>query len=411
MDIASVNSYGRGEKPGVVWHDDESKLVWMARIGILTYHFSDNFGAVLQAYALRQWLLQNGHEAEIINYHPRYVEEGGNFRSLLNRRNWKPNLKILYLKLSHLRKQILRDTRQIEGFLSFRTDVLQVRGPRIERESGLKDIGKYDMLVCGSDQIWNPSLQKGLDPAYFLDFSTDPDCRRISYAASFGKSELDPAFWDEARQLLSRLHGISVREKSGAEIVKAVSKREAACVPDPTILLGDFGPLTAANPAQQQGHIFCYALRTDAGVRPAAMIAAARNRAEILSPFNPHRRWREIGKTMFISPGGWLSLLDRASFVVTNSFHGLALSALRNRPFVVTGLPGAKRGLNERASNLLTELGLTDRFLPADQADRVPALMERPIDWAGVNARLAQLRADGEKFLRAQLAEVAKHDR
>lgn len=379
------------------------------QVGILTYHFSDNFGAVMQAYALRQWFLRRGCAAHFINYHPKHVEEGGDLIAPLNPRNWRRNLKILYLRWSFLRRRLFGDSAQRAHFVTFQERELGLSGPRLEHLEQLNQIGSsYDLLVCGSDQIWNPSLQRGLDPAYFLAFAASSRPRRISYAASFGKAALDEAFRDEAGRLLRGLDGISVREESGVAIVRDVCGREAACVPDPTILLGDFTALLAGVPAERGDHIFCYALRTGEGIREVADLVSARIGAPILSPYNAHRRWPEIGATVYPSPPSWLALLDSARVVVTNSFHGTALSVLRERPFMVVGLPGSRGAMNERVRNLLGQLDLTDRYVAAGDLASAERCLAAPIDWSSVRQKLARQRALGEAFLDRQLAEVAR---
>jgi len=77
------------------------------RAGILTYHFSENFGAVLQAYALQRWLQQQGLQVSLLNYHPAYVEDGSEIRQLFNPRQLKANLKALYLKALALKTRVL----------------------------------------------------------------------------------------------------------------------------------------------------------------------------------------------------------------------------------------------------------------------------------------------------------------
>ena len=94
------------------------------KIGILTYHFSDNYGALFQAYALRHWLKSQGGEAEFINYHPDYVEQGGEFN--YKKPLTKENLKIIYLKMTQIKEMLFGNKQQKENFNLFRKDVLGV---------------------------------------------------------------------------------------------------------------------------------------------------------------------------------------------------------------------------------------------------------------------------------------------
>ncbi|MCK0195604.1 polysaccharide pyruvyl transferase family protein [Ancylobacter sp. 6x-1] len=384
------------------------------RVGILTYHFSDNFGALMQAYGLRQWLLNQGVDAEFINYHPSYVEEGGAFRSLFDPAQAKANLKILYLRLSALQRRLFGSKLQAEQFAAFRSEMLGVSGPSLETAEAVDSYlaspaGRFDMLVCGSDQIWNPSPQYGLDKVYFLSFPGGAsDARRVAYAPSFGRGHIDAAYADEARRLLGNVDGLSVREASGVGIVESLTGRPAVCVPDPTILLGDFSSLIerARSEDLPEGHVFCYALRTGEGIRQIANLVAERTQTRILSPYNVHRRWKEIGETVYPSPAGWVAMIEKAGFVVTNSFHGTALSILLRKPFLVVGLPGARSGLNERAANLLGSVGLSHRHVAAGDLARAAERLAEPIDWDAVQERLDGLKETGRAYLTSEIEKV-----
>ena len=106
------------------------------RVGILTYHFSDNYGALFQAYALRQWFLDQGHKAEFVNYHPDHVEGGGDiqFDNLFSRKN----LKVLYLKLSRLKGKWFGNRQQQDNFDHFRHEFLGVTAPVYKTIQALK---------------------------------------------------------------------------------------------------------------------------------------------------------------------------------------------------------------------------------------------------------------------------------
>jgi hypothetical protein len=379
------------------------------RVGLVTYHFSDNFGAVLQAYALRKWFLDNGCFVDFINYHPSYVEEGGDFVSVLNLRNAKINIKILYLKLLSLKRVCFGNKQQLAAFEDFRHAELGVRGERIfDMKSNEAVLDGYDLLVCGSDQIWNPSAQRGLDPTYFLSFSKKIEGRRcISYAASFGKGSLDSKYHDQAKALIRQLDAVSVREKSGVSIVQSVSGVSAACVPDPTILLGKFDSLLSGDfDIKYRNQIFCYALRTGDGVREVADLASRLFEAKIYSPYNPHRRWKEVGETVYPSPSEWIRMLNESKVVVTNSFHGVALSIVCNRPFVFVSLGGAKMSLNERVLSLVGQVGLEHRVVSSQDMAKAEVLLTEAIDWDSVNEKVAALRSVGEHFLNEQLDRV-----
>ncbi|MBT0958236.1 polysaccharide pyruvyl transferase family protein [Alphaproteobacteria bacterium KMM 3653] len=392
----------------------ELKRSTIPRVGILTYHFSDNYGACLQAYGLRQWLLKNGAEAEFINYVPRHVEAGGRLQSPFSKTGLKANLKVAFLWLSRLKQDVFGNADQRDMFKTFQEETLGVTGERLTTAEAVQGYlgGKgahLDMLVCGSDQIWAASLQNGIDPVYYLSFPDgSPKARRISYAPSFGRAGLDPVHHNEVSGYLSAFEGLSAREKSGVKLVHDLTGREAAWVPDPTILLGDFSEFLEEHEAEVQGdHVFCYGLRTASGIREAAEAAGKFTGSPVLSPFNPHRRWREVGTTIYPSPAQWVTYLAKSKFVVTNSFHGTVFSILFRKPFITVELPGARSELNERSRSLLNALGLEERLVNGTDAAQVQEMLNRPIDWNEVSPRLEAMQKAGRMYLKNELLAVS----
>lgn len=401
----------------VVWSMD-GQYGRRIRAGLLTYHFSDNFGALMQAYGLRTWLRRQGVDAQFINYHPGHVEDGGRLRNPLDPRQAKANAKILYLKLAAIQRRFFGDRAQARKFADFQAEDLGVVGPRLETAAEvqaflLRPENRFDLLICGSDQIWAPSQQYGVDPVYYLDFPSGAQgARRAAYAPSFGRADLDPVYEAAVRGYLAGFDGLSARERSGVEIVASLTGRDVAWVPDPTILLGDYAELAARAGADSEGrggegHVFCYALRTGQGIREVAEAAAALTGAPIVSPYNVHRRWREIGATIHPSPAEWVSQVARAGYVVSNSFHGTVFAILFRKPFVSVALPGKRAALNERSRTLLVALGLESRFVDAADMTAARRILAAPVDWSVAEPRLAAMQAQGRAYLAAQIERVS----
>lgn len=380
------------------------------KIGLFTYHFSDNYGALYQAYALRKWFQDRGVNAEFINYAPSYVEEGGPFDRPWKLSLWRKNATILYMKLAHLQRRLFGNRLQLASFERFRAEHLGIRGPRLTTsEALLPHMAAYDMLVCGSDQIWNPSIQRGLDPAYFLDIPGAERARKVAYAPSFGRTALEPTHLAVIGALVTGLDAISVRETSGLDILESAGlpRDRAQVVPDPTILLGRFDELLTGD-TEPDNSVFCYALRTDAVIREVAEMAAGHVGGPLLAPRSSRQRWRDIGAGVLPGPVDWLRMLARAELVVSNSFHGIALSVVLNRPFIAVALPGKRADLNARARHLLSQTGLADRMVKVPDPKTVRQLIESPVNWEAVNVRLAAIRAEAEAYLDAEIAAVSK---
>ena len=386
-------------------HDPRSDFTAM-NVGILTFHFSDNYGAALQAYALRRWLTEQGHRASFIDYRPAHIEHGGRLCLPTSPARIKANLKVVYLAVSSFINEHFGNQGQKSKFVRFRAHFLGIQPDVAPTSNGasLAAAQGFDLIVAGSDQIWSPSQHFGFDPNYFLDFAHSFRARRISYAASFGRDRVSASEAAQLPQLLRNFDAISVRETSGVTLVERAIGQRPANVPDPTLLLSDYAELTDRAPSAHDGpYILCYGLRSPDNIRQTAELASRQLDCPIFSPHNPHRRWIEIGSTVHPDPGEWVSLIKHARFVVTNSFHGTVFSLLFKKPFIVAGLTGQRASANARAINLLRAVGLESRFAPSFSAQNTQALMAREIDWAAVDPRLADLRQAGHAFLSMQL--------
>jgi hypothetical protein len=379
-------------------------------VGILTFHFSDNYGAALQAYALRRWLTEQGHHASFIDYRPAHIEHGGRLSLPTSPARLKANLKVVYLAVSSFIHEHFGNRSQKEKFVRFREHFLGIQRDTAPADNGasLAAAQAYDLIVAGSDQIWSPSQHFGFDPNYFLAFAQPFRARKVSYAASFGRDRVTTSEAAQLPRLLHNFDAISVREASGVTLVERATGQRPANVPDPTLLHSNYAELTDGAPSEHHDpYIFCYGLRSPDNIRQTADLVSAQLGCPVLSPHNPHRRWVEIGHTVYPDPGEWVSLVKNARFVVTNSFHGTVFALLFRKPFIVAGLTGEKATANARAIHLLRAVGLDHRFAPSFSTQNVQALMASEIDWEAVGQRLADLRHAGSTFLDTQLKAVA----
>lgn len=371
------------------------------KIGILTFHFSNNYGALFQAYGLRNYLKELGHDVEFINYQPEYLEEGGEIK--LSNLFSKATLKIIYLKFVNLKEKYFGNKQKEKYFEEFKKDFLGINNTKIYKSKDELEYANlyYDLLITGSDQVWNPSEQYGIDNVYFLDFKTsNTNVKKISYAPSFGKDNLDETYKDEISKLISKLDSISIREISGQNIIENLVSIKPTLVPDPTVLVSDYKKIMNNYHTEEKDYIFCYYLRSRENIGEIAEYISQKENLQIYSPHNPHRRWKEIGSTVHPGPREWLYLLNNSKFVITNSFHGTMLSILLNKPFIVVGIgSGEKSKYNERAMNILKQCGLENRFITKFDKIKVVKLKNEKIDWIEVNKKMNDLKNEGINFL------------
>lgn len=383
-------------------------------IGILTFHFSENYGAALQAYALRQWLIKNGHRVDFIPYHPVHVEDGGRMSIPKSREDVISNLKAVYLAISKINSKYLVNQDRFRRFSRFQKHHLGLSGSRLKIRSEVEEYSKtFTHLICGSDQIWSPSKQFGIDPVYFLDFRVARGVRKISYAPSFGSLEISENHWHTIEYAIKKLDSLSVREESAAKLIKCRTDLDPFVVPDPAILLGEYSDLLNSaddcrpdsSRGNHDGHIFSYCLRSSAGVSEVSQLVAQARNLRVLSPFNPHRRWREVGTTVYPGPSEWVRLLRESEFVVTNSFHGVVFSLIFNRDFVAFKLPGQKESISDRLVDLLKQVGLSERLVAPNDISRAQLACDTPINWVAVNLRLKEMQDVGAAWLTSQLQQ------
>lgn len=374
------------------------------KIGILTFHAVPNYGAVLQGYALQKYLEGCGHDARFIDYRPPYLTTGGHYHWPRSRWHIKANIVITYQKLmaaKGLFSPSMRD--QHRRFAKFTQEHLKLWPVRYRSVYELRsNPPELDAYICGSDQIWNPSKQYGLDPACFLDFGPDL-IRRISYAASFGTSILPERHQGELPQCSAKLDTVSIREESGRQIFEKFTGRASKLVPDPTFLV-DWESLKLPDCHDgAKGKLISYVLRSGNGLYELQRSLSMGLGLGVVQPLNPHQRWKCFGEIMPMSPLDWLAAIRSSDAVITNSFHGTVFAILFNKPFLSVKLGAGKEGLNARASHLLKALGLSERQVALDQSANAVELMREPIDWAGVNQKIEQMKAQGNSFLQGAL--------
>lgn len=341
----------------------------MSKVATITFHWSVNYGAVLQAYALQRYLLNRGVDTQLIDYLPRRVLLAQAVSAVKKRHFSYFNKK---RKLRRFCKQELRLTKK-----SYRSN------------RALHRCRDFDAVICGSDQIWNESFTCRAEGkptlSFYLNFLGD-QTKRIAYSASFGTPKLSAEMQKLITPELAKFAKISVREKRGQELLREL-KIDAELTLDPTMLLTakDYLPLFEGRKCKAATKVFTYILhknQTDA--------------QKVCHMAQRHFGQKEAdGGELFVDLQQWLYDLANAEFVVTNSFHGAVFSLLLHKPFVV--LPVQNSGMNDRIETLMQAAGLSERIVT--EPDRAQTLFDKPIDWNSVDARLAELRKTSENYL------------
>lgn len=339
----------------------------MKKIGIITFHCAHNYGAMLQAYALKKYLLQIGYEAHIVNYrcrtildsyyqHFSVVQMVGR-RGLLFPWRWGRTAKTLYWVHTHRQEHAERR----EKFVRFEKTYLL--DPECAPVSP-KEIGRLrlDAFIFGSDQIWNSDITGEEEAVYWGQFQIEGQ-QRIVYGASHSQRMLTPAEQKNIALCLSSFDGVSVRENFLAEQVKEITGQQVPVVVDPTLLLvgQDYEKLLPPNHVGEKPYVLLYMMHESEESKKAARrtglpmkIIGCRNK-ELFCDIGPE-------KILDAGPIEFLDLLRHAACVITNSFHGTVFSILFQRPFCVISEE------DPRIDNLLLAAGLENaRILDASE--------------------------------------------
>lgn len=368
------------------------------RIGILTLPLHVNYGGILQAYALQTVLERMGHEVVVIN------------RPLPRNPYSVPSLVFfLYCLTSHyvLRrspvtvkwvKGVFKDYRNKKSIINFIKTKIHNRF--IESFVSLKS-SEFDALIVGSDQVWRKDYCLDIGN-YFLQFADGWDVRRLAYAASFGKDNIDDYTVDEkknAAQLLSMFEKVSVRETSGIAVCRDEFGIDAVQMIDPTLLLSSDDYLTMIDSqldVKFEGNLFTYIL-DDTPEKSACIheIEQCNDWKEFTVYGTSGSLESELHDNVLQPVERWLQAFRDADAVITDSFHACVFSIVFNKPFLV--FCNSARGLS-RLESLLTITGLSQRLVASkDEAlTKMELLKEKPnaID------RLDNMKRAAYEFLR-----------
>lgn len=342
------------------------------KVALLTFHRSFNYGAVCQTYATCHVLRKLGCDVRLIDL--RIREHYSFLQRLLG---------------------LIRTVR----FARFRHRYYPALTHRYRSAAELRaQPPEADIYMTGSDQTWNTLITKDLAPAFWLDFGS-LEKKRIGFSVSFGQDTWpvkDAAETARFRTLANRFDAVSVREKEGVGLCREIFGINAVQTLDPTLLMDNFDELTG--PIVPRHHIASYKF-LDSPAYYSCLKELGRvygKPVELLGKLKPIRGFR------YRYPQGiarWIESIAAADLVLTDSFHGVALSIVYRRNFVAFVGDRTRIG---RIRSLLSQLGLEDRLYSGTQIDMrsVRLLCDTPIDYVAVEERLNRLKTVSIGFLR-----------
>lgn len=313
------------------------------KVGILTFHCAHNYGAVLQAYALVTYLRKNNYDAEIIDYRPKSLtmSHGTMPWGRIARLNIIRKAIFIFKILPFLMKRKERS----DKFQSF-IDSLPLSTKKFtERDS---EIIGYDIIICGSDQVWNSRITNGFDK--FFCGSISHKGKFISYAASTEAKRITPDDYKKYKEVLSNFENISVRESELKDILQPLINKEITKVVDPVFLLSanEWEKMAIKPTFIDKPYLLVYQVKRDDRVLDMANKYATLHHMDIVEVTAEAEYKKKRNRILTASPFEFIGLFANASCVVTTSFHGTAFSIIFNKPFktVLFNAPGDGRALD-----------------------------------------------------------------
>ncbi|MBO4697326.1 MAG: polysaccharide pyruvyl transferase family protein [Lachnospiraceae bacterium] len=369
--------------------------------GIITVHDSQNCGALLQAYALQTVMTRLGIDCEFID-HNRFIKQDQKSENRIKVRKKKARSpKIIWFQAKGLPALRRDQPKRKKACDTFREKYLHVSKRKYTQVSEImEEPPQYDLYICGSDQIWNPERFDTSEP-FFLSFAPE-GARKIAYAPSLGIDTIPDGLISDYKRLILGIDYVSVREEKGAELISSITGRNVECVLDPTFLLEkeSWESLVKCDVAEKERYIFCYFLNYMSAYQIKKEVCAFAKKND-LKVIVFHPKCAAIDSSWIpaygMGPIEFLDAIMNAELVITDSFHGTALSIKLEKEFFVynaeSELPFEKRG--GRIDNILAKINLLNRKLGTKQV-----IKNETIDYEDVKRRLDLEIQKSMQFLR-----------
>lgn len=353
------------------------------KIGILTFHRANNYGAVLQCYALQETVKALGHNVEIINYKQPYIEKiykpikKSELLNVLKRPRWYYSF---FFKI--LPERILTYTK----YWSFRERHLKT-GKAFDKNK--ETLSEYDTIIIGSDQVWGLHCTNGVDEIFFGELPKKKN-NVIGYGISGNIDSLRKIGTSNLTKYYHNFNAISFREESFQTYIKEHIGSEGFLVLDPTLLLDKRNWEVLTNQTKEkEDYILTYLLQevTDVSkLNKNLVLFAKRENCKLINIFDVAH-----------SPTEFLSWIKNAKYIFTTSFHAAVFSIIFNKEVYALK---THNGHDTRYINLFNRLGLCDRAI---EVDSIVNMGISPIDYYKVNAKHSLLKEESIKFLTESL--------
>lgn len=362
----------------------------MAKIGVITFSNTlDNYGQVLQYISIQEYLKTRGHQVSLI----RHYYSSNVFKRLVRKimRLFRQNQSTVKARTTFdkwaecTKKYEALHPRHFEEFREKYCNIYNLRLPSYRRN--------FDAFVVGSDQIWSST-----SPFCFLNFAKYGEVK-FSIAPSIGKMKVDNRVVSTIKDWLVDFKFITCREQSAVDMCRKAGREDAHLVLDPTFLIPKEAYLAYTSPGiMKDDYVFIYMLGADVSIDLSQIYEFAEKENLKVKYVASQGREDNYPKEWATIPE-WISLLSNAKYVFTNSFHGMALSCIFKKQFLVFPIVGEMKGMNERIFNISKEFNCEDRIYGNSLYE-----VKNPINYDFI-----QLKIDANKEVIAQLLSTINY--
>lgn len=365
----------------------------MKKVGIISFHNVINYGAVLQSYALNLTFRKYGAICEHVDYtavkiensyNPFAVKTRGDFHTLIDYMVCFTANRLTEKRFKNFLKKYIPTSKR------YTYDTIR------------NAAGVYDLLVCGSDQVWNTELT-GDDYTYFLDFDNAAD--KVSYAASFGKINIPEKDKERINECLKKFLLITVREQSACKWLTDIVNFESTVVPDPVFLLSrdEWERLCLNTRIVNEKYVLLFMLHDNSSTIEFAEKLANNLDLQLVSISNSIKRIGNSKRLRGCGPEEFLTLIRDAEYVVTDSFHASAMSVIFNKNLYIGLKAGDLVSLNTRIDTLAEKFQIKDRIIKEKMTEN------NPINLDYINSQLEKEKQFGREVV-IKMIDLVKSD-
>lgn len=377
----------------------------MKKALLMTWYNSNNYGTLLQSYATKEIFKQRYNvDCYFVNYVPKGKRDLVSIiKKLLNIKSWKRQFNSRYdlymFKKYGIDKNIQKRKNWVNDFISEYKYALDNK--QIKTEADFNELSEgFDLYISGSDQIWNPRF---LNEHFLLNFVPD-DKNCVSFASSLSAEKIPEKQVNVYKKHLAKYNGITIREKDCETQIKNIlggGLAKIGTILDPTLLYGVENWKSLEIPNLKKDYVLLYMLGKSSAARTVAKEVAKQNNLNLYTfPFQAARFFKE--DTIFseeeqlweVSPFEWISLIDNANLIITDSFHMVVFSLMFHKNFYVVEKDSKERAQNNRILNLLEMVGLKNRFILNDITLEDIKVNKQCIDWNIVDEILDKKRKE-----------------